>query len=222
MGSDNQPKERQTRKLERKTASRASYDRILIVTEGKKTEPNYFNEIIARYRLHTANIEVRHCQYGTSPLQVVEYANDVFEKGDLHKKIKRKAFEQVYAVFDRDDHETYFKALTLAKSLNGNFKNDENRPVDFHAVPSVPCFELWLLLHFEEISAPIHRDEVFKRLKKHIPNYEKGGEGYFAATRDKLDIAIERARRLMENNGTEPYTDVQKLVSLLIKLRFNA
>jgi hypothetical protein len=221
MGRDNHPKARHQRQLERNQKRRAPYNRILIVTEGKKTEPNYFKEIIAKHKLHTANIEVRHCQYGTSPLQVVEYARALFQNGDPHKRIWAKTFEQVYAVFDRDDHETYFEALDLAAQLNGKFRNDEKKPVIFQAAPSVPCFELWLLLHFEEISAPIHRGEVFKRLKKHIPNYEKGREGYFAATHDKLDIAIERARRLMENNGKEPYTEVQNLVSLLIKLRSN-
>jgi hypothetical protein len=183
MGRDNHPKARQQEQLNRKRKSRAPYNRILIVTEGKKTEPNYFNEIIARYRLHTANIEVQPSQYGTSPLQVVEYARDLFQDGDTHKNVGAKTFEQVYAVFDRDDHKTYFGALDLAAQLNGKLRNDEKKPVIFQAVPSVPCFELWLLLHFEEISAPIHRDEALKRLKKHIPNYEKGGEGHFDATR---------------------------------------
>ena len=39
MARDNSPKERQRRELERKRARRASYDRILIVTEGIRTEP---------------------------------------------------------------------------------------------------------------------------------------------------------------------------------------
>ena len=45
MARDNSPKERQRQQLERKLARRASYDRILIVSEGSKTEPNYFGEI---------------------------------------------------------------------------------------------------------------------------------------------------------------------------------
>jgi hypothetical protein len=45
MGRDNQPKERQKRQLARKIGNRSSYDRILIVSEGGKTEPNYFREI---------------------------------------------------------------------------------------------------------------------------------------------------------------------------------
>jgi hypothetical protein len=39
MVCDNSPKERQRRQLERKLNQRTSYDRILIVSEGSKTEP---------------------------------------------------------------------------------------------------------------------------------------------------------------------------------------
>ncbi len=47
MARDNSPRERQKKQLERKQGRRAGYDRILIVSEGSKTEPNYFSEIRA-------------------------------------------------------------------------------------------------------------------------------------------------------------------------------
>jgi len=58
MGRDNHPRERQAQKLARKKASRGRYPRVLIVCEGKKTEPNYFEEIRREFRLHTANVRV--------------------------------------------------------------------------------------------------------------------------------------------------------------------
>ncbi|HBW5686108.1 TPA: RloB domain-containing protein, partial [Klebsiella pneumoniae] len=119
MARDNSPKQRQQRQLERKQNRRASYDRILIVSEGSKTEPNYFREIRTIYRLHTANVEVRPSELGTAPIQVVQYAKELFEKGDRHKDIQPRAFEKVCAVFDRDDHDSYFDALRLAESLDG-------------------------------------------------------------------------------------------------------
>lgn len=39
MGRDYSPKIRRREELKRKESQRASYDRILIVSEGKKTEP---------------------------------------------------------------------------------------------------------------------------------------------------------------------------------------
>ncbi len=67
MGKDNQPKARQAAQLARKAGKRASYNRILIVTEGRKTEPLYLGEIRSQYRLHTANVQVQHSQFGTTP-----------------------------------------------------------------------------------------------------------------------------------------------------------
>ncbi len=223
MARDNSPKERQQKQLERKQGRRASYDRILIVSEGSKTEPNYFSEIRIAYRLHTANVEVRASELGTAPMQVVQYAQSLFENGDRHKKIQRRAFEKVYAVFDRDDHDTYYDALAFADSLNGTLKNDAKQSVTFQAIASVPSFELWLLLHFEDIQAPLHRDEVMNRLKLHIPNYEKGASNAFTVTRKHLALAIARTQQLAvrfnARTDPEPFTDVAELVKLLTTLR---
>jgi hypothetical protein len=223
MGRDNSPEERQRKQLERKLARRASYDRILIVSEGSKTEPNYFGEIRAAYRLHTANVEVRPSELGTAPIQVVQYAKELFENGDRHKHIPSRAFEQVYAVFDRDDHGSYRDALNLATTLDGKLRNDNKQPVGFRAIASVPSFELWLLLHYEDIQAPIHRDEVMRRLRQHFPGYEKGVECAFATTRGRLDTATQRAKALAAKfnaySDPEPYTAIADLVMLLTTLR---
>lgn len=223
MGRDNSPKERQRKQLERKLGRRASYDRILIVSEGSKTEPNYFGEIRREFRLHTANVQVQPSDFGTSPLQVVKYAKALFENGDRHKNIQPRAFEKVFAVFDRDDHLTYSEALALAASLDGKLRNDDRKAVEFRAIASVPSFELWLLLHFEDIQAPIHRDEVMRRLKSHIPGYDKGALGAFATTRAQLDVATRRAEILSTKftayDDPEPFTAIADLVKLLVALR---
>jgi hypothetical protein len=223
MARDNSPKVRQQKQLERKQGRRASYDRILIVSEGSKTEPNYFREIRAAHRLHTANVEVQPSGWGTAPIQVVQYAKELFEKGDRHKDIQRRAFEKVYAVFDRDEHDSYQEALTEAASLAGKLKNDAKEVVTFEAIASVPNFELWLLLHFEDIQAPLHRDEVMRRLKQHMPSYDKGANNAFAITCQRLPIAIQRAERLAKrftaHTDPEPFTALVELVKLLTKFR---
>ena len=142
MGKDNQPKARQTKQLARKSGRREGYDRILIVSEGRKTEPLYLNEIRTKYRLSTTNVQVQHSQYGTSALQVVEYAEHLLKNGDENKYIEPHAFEQVFVVFDRDDHITYHQALSKAAALNGKLRNDLKQPVSVQAIVSLPCSEL--------------------------------------------------------------------------------
>lgn len=223
MGRDNQPKARQLARKVHKEARRASYARILIVTEGSKTEPLYLEDIRTAYQLHSANVEVQPGLLGTAPIQVVRYAQQLFEEGDLHKGIRPKSFDQVCTVFDRDDHDSYFNALNIAQSLDGKLRNDDKQPVKFKAIASVPSFELWLLLHYEDIQASIHRDEVMERLKQHIPGYEKGAGGAFSTTRDRLEAAMQRAQALAEKfnayTDPEPFTALHELVTLLTTLR---
>ena len=223
MGKDKQPKARQAEQLARKVGKRPSYDRILIVSEGLKTEPLYLGEIRKEYRLKTAHVQVQHSQFGTSPLQVVEYAENLFVNGDEAKDIQPCAFEQIYAVFDRDDHDTYHNALSRAAALDGKLCNDLKQPVQFKAIASVPCFELWLLLHFENVLAPLHRTEVYQRLRQHLPDYSKAQAGQYAQTCQHLAVATQRAEHLAElstaHNDAEPYTDMHRLVHLLITLK---
>lgn len=222
MGKDNQPKHRQASELARKKARRASYDRILIVTEGSKTEPNYFNEIRVANRIHTANVQVEPGALGTEPIQIAEYAETLFLNGDESKNIQPRAFEEVYVVFDRDDHLTYHNALSKIDSLSSKYKNDNHQKVTFKAIASVPCFELWLLLHFEDIQAGMHREEIYERLNSYIPNYQKGDEGHYALTLPHIEIAEARAVLLCErsniHDGTQPYTNVYELIHKLSKL----
>ncbi len=223
MGRDNQAKERQLRRHVIKEAQRAGYARVLIVTEGSKTEPLYLEEIRVSHQLHSANVAVQPGRLGTAPIQIVRYAKQLFEKGDLHKGIRPRSFDQVYAVFDRDEHESYFDALSLAQSLDGKLRSDDKQPITFKAFASVPSFELWLLLHYEDVQAPIHRDEVMRRLKQQIPSYDKGKGGAFAITRDRLETAKQRAQALAKKFNAytepEPYTALHELVTLLTTLR---
>ncbi|MCW5323111.1 RloB domain-containing protein [Verminephrobacter aporrectodeae subsp. tuberculatae] len=223
MGRDNTPRERQHKELERKKqAQRASYDRILIVSEGSKTEPNYFREICSFHRLPTANVQVHPSELGTAPILVVQYAKKLFEQGE-HNKVQRRAFEKVYAVFDRDEHGRYHEALALAESLDGKLKNDNRQSVVFQAIASVPSFELWLLLHYVDVHAPLHRDEALQRLKQHFPGYDKGATNAFATTCKHLAVATQHAeglaKRFTARTDPEPFTAVGELVKLLTTLR---
>lgn len=227
MGRDNQPKERQkARNLHRKAAKRQPFERLLIVCEGEKTEPLYLDEIRRAFRLATAHVQVWPSAEGTEPLQVVDYAERLFLNGDRAKAIDCRGFDRVIAVFDRDDHATYNPALAKVRALHLAHENDDGEQVPFQAIASVPCFELWLLLHFDDVMAPVHRNEVYARLRTHLPAYDKGQGGHFAATRHLLNTATARAAaraaQTTAHDGREPYTDMHTLVSRLMTLKTGA
>ncbi|MEI8384698.1 MAG: RloB family protein [Nitrosomonadaceae bacterium] len=216
MARENSPKNRQRAELERKQNKRASYDRIMIVCEGEKTEPLYFDEIRQFYRLSTTNIKVRQSDYGTQPQKVVDFA--------IEECLKTKRWEHVYCVFDRDDHPGFHNALQSVAAIDQKYKNDLKQPIRFAAIPSIPSFELWLLLHFDCITREIHRDEVVSLLRQpnRLPSYDKGQGGHFARTRDKLPVAFDHAAQLIaerKRHGNEnPFTAVGELVQRLVAL----
>jgi hypothetical protein len=223
MGKDNQPKHRQkARDLSRRSATRQPRKRLLIVCEGEKTEPQYLEEIRREKRLSTAHVLVQQGGLGTAPLQVAQFAKQLFENGDVARRIERRAFDHVFVVFDRDRHESYEQALDALERMNMRLRNDAGQPVPVDAVVSVPCFELWLLLHFQDVRASLDCSEACRRVKQHVANYEKGRGGYWAQTKDRLATALERAQQL-EGQGrarddSQPYTAVGTLVNHLLEV----
>lgn len=191
--------------LRRAKPKKRPYDRMLIVCEGAKTEVNYFQAMRRELRIPVADIHIVHSPSGTEPIQIVESAEQLFRAS--------KAFDRVFAVFDRDDHLTYNNALAKAAALDNRLKNDNDKVVQFKAIPSVPNFELWILLHFREVLAFMPRADVYAELRKaiHYPGYAKNSLTVYSDTKASIPLATQRANHLRElfspYTGTDPYTD---------------
>jgi len=203
---------RRQRNLQRAGSKRPPYQRVLIVSEGSKTEPNYLDEMRIERRLPAAHIRIVPSALGTQPRQVVDYAEQLFRQSG--------EYDVVVAVFDRDDHATYHDALARAEQLNGAMRNDFRELVPFFVAASVPSFELWLLLHFEDVQAWRPRGEVYARLRAAMPEYEKGTKGVYARTKANLPLAIARAKRLAARatlrDDQEPNSTIFQLIELLL------
>jgi RloB-like protein len=191
---------------------REPYDRVLIVCEGKKTEPYYFGGLRLQYRLSSANIEITPAD-GTDPMSIVSFA-----------EARLAEYDRAFCVFDRDGHQNYDAAVArVAQSTEGE-------QGDLVAITSWPCFEFWLLLHFSYTAAPFHRagkkssgDRAMVKLATHIPGYKKGSKNIYALLAPKLPNAIRNAVRLHRENArtasSNPSTQVHKLVQYLMTLK---
>ena len=204
--------------------------RILLICEGSKTEPFYFSEFCKDIdkSKSTDNINTNkeisisyvNSEY-TDPLNLVRFADKIFNYG-YFDVIRRYALDEIYVFFDRDDHSEYKKAIYEAKNKNKKLKNNFEKPVLFKSLPSNPCFEIWLLLHFREISNLPNRDELFSELDKKLNGYKKGSVDTYNKTKENIYQACERAKRL--NSQSEPlsdiiaYTGVVEFVERIIKL----
>ncbi len=181
---------------------------MLIVCEGKKTEPSYFGDLLARYRLSMANIEI--VGSGTDPGTVVKRA-----KKHRTKEIRNgEKFDRVYCVFDRDEHATFQTACKEATASG------------ITPVRSWPCFEFWLVLHFGYSRQPYARSggrsaaqNCVETVRQHLPGYAKGTAGVFGRLEDSLEQAkVNAALALTDAEVTEapnPSTEMHLLVEYL-------
>lgn len=202
----------------RKKASREPYDKVLIVCEGSKTEPNYFEEIQTHYQISSLNIEIDG-ESGSSPSCVVKRAKELAKK---EEKLG-SPFDKVYCVFDKDNHASYNEALSQIRAQSGDV---------FQSAQSIPSFEFWLLLHFEyttrayvsqqgnSVGAQAVRD--FKA-KGSMAQYDKGEKGIFKKLFDQLGTAKRNAERVLAtadaNQTDNPSTHVHLLVDYLQNIK---
>lgn len=137
---------------------------ILIVCEGTKTEPKYLQGIINTRRLKTVRLEPAR---GTDPTTLVNHARDLIRqrKADAEQSpVADGDYEEVWCVLDVDEHQNLLQALHLAAD---------------HGVKvaiSNPCFEYWLILHFERYGTTNQtRHKIRSHLKqKWLASYKKG------------------------------------------------
>ncbi|MDP2227734.1 MAG: RloB family protein [Moraxellaceae bacterium] len=217
MGTDNLFHKRKALRLGRSEPKRAPYDKVLIVCEGSKTEPNYFRELIDHYEINTANVQVDG-SCGSDPMSVANHAIQLYRE----ERDKGDPYDRVYCVIDRDAHPGFGEAL---KKLEA-----QKPPKVFYATVSIPCFEYWLLLHFDYTRAAFTStgrvsmgDAALVALKTCLPKYEKGLVGTFSSLIGQLAFAKANAKRGLEDArktaADNPSTNVHELVEYLQNIK---
>ncbi len=100
-----------------------SQDFILILCEGKESEPNYFNDL--KDELKLSNVKIRQCLRGNDPLNIVKEAIKYTSK-----------YDRVYCVFDKEDpNAEYNQACQMIKDHNCSFKiYEQSNPIFDSAV----------------------------------------------------------------------------------------
>lgn len=184
---------------------------ILIVVEGEQTEKNYFFGL-SRRREVRAHFSIRvKVSGGGTPSDIVQYEID-------HRD---ERYDEVWCVLDvegRNRRKLAAEAVELAENS------------DIALCLSNPCFEVWLLSHFERKAGAFTKcDRVIDQLNKQWmknwnQRYRKNDGGLYERVSDLTETAIGNARWVREqHHGLEKNTadcnsstDVYKLVEYLI------
>ena len=125
--------------------------------------------------------------------------------------------DEIWCVLDHDGREEEVRKFLVwherACKRRGGAK--------IEAVISDPCFEYWLLLHFEYTTRPFDKvggcDQATRMLRKHVDDYRKGGRRFFDGLSGLRNTAIQNAERAARA-GASPGTDIGRLIERLQEL----
>ncbi len=168
---------------------------MYIISEGTKTEPYYIESLAQRinkkYFDYTSGNRIKILGTGRNTQSLLDYGRKIVEK-DFPQA------EEVWLMYDKDDFpEDNFDNTQY--SAEG--RKDARK---YHAIWSNESFELWLLLHFQDVTANIGRAAYIEHLKSYIPDYEKRKKGVYDILEDKTAEAIKRAKKQDETYGNLP------------------
>lgn len=173
------------RSFQRETRERRIKKLFVIATEGAKTEPTYF-KLFNHYGYAVA-VKCIAAKDKSAPAHVLKSMQDHIEKNDLMEG------DEAWLVSDTDNwREADLKALRAWSTCD----------TSYGLAVSNPCFEYWLLLHFEDAKGGPDANECLRRLRKHMPHYDKGNLD-IAALKVGIADAVERARK----RDTPPVAD---------------
>ncbi len=178
---------------------------ILIFVEGERTEDGYFKFWWRRSR---DKVIVHIDERNGTPITLVERAVARKKHEEREERRERgKAHDEVWCVFDVDEHSHLAEAILLAEN-NG-----------INVAVSHPCFELWFILHYEDQTAHIERHPAQVRAKELLGCGKALSPDALNALADRYDDAVKRAKALdkkHEGDGSparyNPSSEAWKLV----------
>ena len=187
--------------LRRRPGRRQSLKRIVIVCEGKKTEPLYFEALRREYRLSSVDVKV--VQSRSAPTHVVQVA--IRQKRELDDKR-----DEVWCVFDAE-----------CRATEAPFRQAvaDSRAYDLNLAVSNPAFEYWYILHFECTDRPFgSAEECVRSLQVHVPSYDKAC-CVFDELKGRLADALANSDTLRRNapDSWQTFPNPSTSVDVLVK-----
>ncbi len=186
--------------LKRRVNGRTLRKRFLIICEGERTEPHYFEAFRVAKEVYDVVGE------GNNTINLVRRAIKRKEKGN---------YDQVWVVMDKDDFpvQNFNNALSLARE-NG-----------IQVAYSNEAFELWYLLHFDYHHTAMSRSSYRKRLTARLGfDYTKKDPNIYATLEERQVTAIKNATKLLGSYKNHhrpaydnPVTTVHHLVEVLLE-----
>jgi hypothetical protein len=173
-------------------------ERHLFVTEGTKTEPNYLNgliELVCQKCGEGARRQLRVKGEGDNTLNLLE-------KAEKYQSNDADGFRHVWILYDKDDFppDAFDNTAGRCEALNKRYR-EEQRELEFHAIWSNPCVELWFLLHYELMQSDIDRDDYRGKLSEKLGrHYDKSDPNIFRTLLPHMKTAVRNSKKLLRSS----------------------
>lgn len=167
----------------RKITSNAVKHELLAFVEGEVTEEEYLTHY---RRLHRRYTTLEIAPFRGSPLQLVQRAVKTKKAEQRAARRRGRAHDEVWCVFDVDQHPNLKEATSLAT------ENGINLAI------SNPCLELWFMLHFSPQTAYLERHEAQRLVKQELNCDKRLVPEALALLEDAFETAKGRAIALDE------------------------
>jgi hypothetical protein len=188
---------------------------MLIVCEGE-TEKAYFDALREAYRLTRAEIVIPASATGNDPLALVDFA--------ARQQRENGGYDYIYCVFDQDNRTSFEPARMEIRRLAAKRRS----PLPIAEAVSIPCFEIWVLLHFQQSARPFRNaDAVIAHLHAGpFPSYVKADFSVAKTLVALVGTAIANAKWLVtQNAGTgsdNPFTNLHELAARIMEMASRA
>lgn len=193
----------------RRVSTDAVKHSLLVFTEGKATESEYLTHY---KRLHRQTTTVEIDPFHGTPLALVKRAAETKRRNEKRAKREGRAHDEVWCVFDVDEHAHLSEAIVQARD-NG-----------INIAISSPCIELWFLLHFENQTAFIERHDVQRRSKEKLGCEKRLDKEALELLEENFGDAKDRAQGLdkkHEGDGSpeheNPSTNVWEIIDSIAR-----
>ena len=220
MGTDDLFKKRRAAAEERKKEFRTPKpNSFLIVSEGAKTEPLYFDglaEYINQKYGQGVDVEkpiIKTQGEGKCTVSLVNAAEKIVSRANI-------LYSQVWVAFDKDDFQDFDEAIALAEQKG------------YRVAWSNQSFEYWIYLHFHHSDSALHRDGWVEKLSKLFKEWEISPNGYqkndpkvfeICSTKGSLRAAVNSAARIEATYGKKEKPSQQntctKVHHLILELK---
>ncbi len=195
-------------KYQRKSQIRDPFKKIIIAMEGNTTEPNYFSAV--KKKLQASSLKIilltrDEKNTNSAPIHIIEEIKNYKKKDSIDKN------DELWLIIDKDRWPDSQLSTVAEECITSKY----------NLGLSNPCFEIWLILHYDNLSG--HIGETWSSRTAHdrwnsihaahnISSHQKIADNILPAIDNAKELDKNKTARWPNTIGTRVYKLAESIV----------